>query len=126
MTNRLVVHLHRVYDDDPPTVGATYLVERLWPRGLRRDQVAMDGWLKDLAPSTELRRWFAHDSAKWHEFCRRYTAELDADPDAWRLLRDSTGDVTLLYSARDRERNSAVALRAYLLDRRAGTTAAGD
>ena len=118
MTNRTVVHVHRVYDSDPPTAGAVYLVERLWPRGLRRDQVVMDGWLKDVAPSTELRRWFAHDPAKWHAFCRRYTAELDANPHAWQPLRDSAGDVTLLYSARDRERNSAVALRAYLVERR--------
>ncbi len=84
----------------------------------------MDGWLKEVAPSTELRRWFADDPAKWHEFCRRYTAELDANPQAWRPLRDSTGDVTLLYSARDGERNSAVALRVHLLAQRAGSTSA--
>jgi uncharacterized protein YeaO (DUF488 family) len=84
----------------------------------------MDGWLKDAAPSTELRRWFAHDPSKWHEFCRRYTAELDANPHAWRPLLDSTGDLTLLYSARDREHNSAVALRAHILAQRAGSTSA--
>ena len=122
MTAGAAVRVHRVYDGAPATPGHVYLVERLWPRGLRRDQIAMDGWLKDAAPSTELRRWFAHDRAKWPEFCRRYTAELDANPQAWRPLLDSTGDLTLLYSARDREHNSAVALRVHILAQRAGST----
>ncbi len=123
MSNGSAVHLHRVYDADPPAGGAVYLVERLWPRGLRRDQIAMDGWLTEVAPSTELRRWFAHDPARWDEFCRRYAAELDANPRRWRSLRDHAGDLTLLYSARDREHNSAVALRSYLLARRADPVA---
>ncbi len=123
MTNGPAVHVHRVYDGDPPTAGSVYLVERLWPRGLRRDQVVMDGWLKEAAPSTELRRWFAHDPTKWHEFCRRYAAELDANPHAWAPLRDSAGVLTLLYSARDREHNSAVALRSYLLAGRSDVAA---
>jgi len=124
VTAGAAVRVHRVYDGDPPTAGSVYLVERLWPRGLRRDQIAMDGWLKDAAPSTELRRWFAHDPAKWHEFCRRYTAELDANPQAWRPLLATTSDLTLLYSARDREHNSAVALRVHILAQRGGSTSA--
>lgn len=111
------IRLSRVYDHEPHHSGATYLVERLWPRGVRRDELAMDGWCKDVAPSTQLRKWFAHDPSKWPEFQRRYTAELDANPEAWRSLADAAagGDLTLLYSSRDREHNNAVVLREYLL-----------
>ena len=114
-----VIGLARVYDQ-PGTAGRTFLVERLWPRGLRRDALRIEGWLKEVAPSTELRRWFAHDPAKWPEFRRRYAAELDARPQSWQpiLVAADSADVTLLYSARDRDRNSAVALRDYLEERR--------
>lgn len=118
------VRVHRVYDGAPAAPGQVYLVERLWPRGLRRDQIAMNGWLKDAAPSTELRRWFAHDRVKWPEFRRRYAAELDANPQAWHLLLTAAGDVTLLYSAQDRDHNSAVALRAHILARRGASDGA--
>jgi uncharacterized protein YeaO (DUF488 family) len=93
-----------------------FLVERLWPRGVRREELQADAWLKDVAPSTELRKWFSHDAAKWSEFRRRYNAELDANPQAWRVLADAAlaGDITLLYSSRDRDRNNAVVLRAAL------------
>jgi uncharacterized protein YeaO (DUF488 family) len=113
------IRLHRVYDKRPPTDGKTFLVERLWPRGVRRDELPVDAWCKGGAPSTELRRWFAHDPAKWPEFRHRYTAELTANPAGWRPVLDAVtaGDVTLLYSARDREHNSAVVLRDYLLAR---------
>jgi len=113
------IRLCRVYDDLPRPPGKVFLVERLWPRGIRRAELRLDGWLKDVAPSTELRTWFHHDPAKWEEFRRRYAAELDADPPAWQPLRDAAakGEVTLLYSSRDREHNNAVALRDYLLDR---------
>ena len=92
------------------------LVDRLWPRGLRRDEAKIDLWLKDVAPSVELRRWFGHDPERWEEFRRRYAAELDAAPEAWRKLLDAarTGPVVLLFSASDEEHNSAVALRDYL------------
>jgi len=111
------IRLSRVYDHDPHAAGRTFLVERLWPRGVRRDEVAIDGWCKDAAPSTELRKWFSHDPAKWTEFHRRYTAELDANPDAWQPLAVAArhGRLTLLYSSRDREHNNAVVLRDYLL-----------
>jgi uncharacterized protein YeaO (DUF488 family) len=110
------IRLSRVYDHEPRHTGRTFLVERLWPRGVRRDHLKMDGWLKDVAPSTELRRWFDHDPAKWAEFQRRYRAELDAHPQAWAPLVDAAraGAVTLLYSSRDREHNNAVVLRDYL------------
>ena len=108
-----MIALFRVYDADPPSGGHAFLVERLWPRGLRRDQIPMDDWLKDVAPSTELRQWFKHDPEKWIEFRRRYFLELDARPDAWAPLV-SPDRVILLYSSRDREHNNAVALRDYL------------
>jgi uncharacterized protein YeaO (DUF488 family) len=111
------IHLVRVYDHGSRSSGPVFLVERLWPRGVRRDEVEMDAWLKEVAPSTALRKWFAHDPAKWEEFRRRYFAELDAQPQAWQplLTAAAEGDVTLLYSSRDQEHNNAVALRDYLL-----------
>jgi uncharacterized protein YeaO (DUF488 family) len=111
-----VIHLARVYDPDDAGDGPRFLVERLWPRGVRRADLEFSGWLKDAGPSNELRRWFAHEPTKWDEFRRRYFAELDAHPEAWRSLRDAAaaGDVTLLYSSRDTEHNNAVALREYL------------
>lgn len=113
-----VVRLARVYDHEP-TRGATFLVERLWPRGVRREDLHLDGWCKDAAPSTELRKWFSHDPEKWAEFRRRYTAELDANPAGWQPLADAAArqSITLVYSSRDREHNNAVVLRDYLLAR---------
>jgi len=111
------IGLSRVYDHKPADRGSTFLVERLWPRGVRRDDIHLDGWCKDVAPSTELRKWFSHDPAKWAEFQRRYICELDANPQAWQPLVDAArnGDVTLLYSSRDRDHDNAVALRDCLL-----------
>ena len=106
------ITLVRVYE--PPASGRVYLVERLWPRGVRRDALRIDAWLKDAAPSAALRRWFGHDPAKWAEFRERYFDELDANPDAWRPLI-AEEPVTLLYSSRDREHNNAVALRDYVI-----------
>jgi len=113
------IRLSRVYDQQPRGSGRRFLVERLWPRGVRRDQLDIDDWCKDAAPSTELRRWFGHRAERWAEFRRRYRAELDARPEAWRPLLDAAraSEVTLLYSARDHDHNNAVALRDYLLDK---------
>lgn len=110
------IRLSRVYDHEPVGAGAAFLVERLWPRGVRREDLETDVWLKDVAPSTALRKWFNHDSAKWAEFRRCYTDELDANPQGWERLADAAraGDVTLLYSSRDRDHNNAVVLRDYL------------
>ncbi len=111
-----MLSIKRVYDAHSDDDGARYLVERLWPRGMRKEALIMDAWLKDVAPSDNLRRWFGHDPAKWDEFKRRYRAELDANPDAWKPLVEASrrGNVTLLFSARDTEHNNAVVLKTYL------------
>jgi uncharacterized protein YeaO (DUF488 family) len=111
-----MIKLKRVYESPEPTDGTRFLVERLWPRGMRKEALDLDGWLKDVAPSAPLRRWFGHDPARWEEFCRRYTAELSARPAAWQPIVDAArrNTVTLLFSAHDVEHNNAVVLRDYL------------
>ena len=113
------VRVKRVYEPAAPEDGHRFLVERLWPRGMREEDLRMEAWLKDVAPSPALRTWFAHDPAKWAEFQRRYRAELARHPEALDRLLESAQetDVTLLFSARDVERNSAVLLRDYLKER---------
>lgn len=114
-----MIRIKRVYDQNGPDDGSRFLVDRLWPRGLKKENLLLDGWLKDVAPSDELRRWFGHDPAKWEGFCRRYGAELEANSDAWRPLLDLSRkqDITLLYGAQDTEHNNAVALWMFLEDR---------
>jgi len=114
-----VIKLARVYDQASAGDRPRFLVERLWPRGVRRADLQLDDWVKDVGPSTELRRWFGHEPEKWDEFRRRYFAELDSRPEAWEPLRDAAdaGDITLLYSSHDAEHNNAVALREYLTAR---------
>ena len=106
----------RIYEPVEPSDGTRFLVERLWPRGIKKEKLELEAWLKDAAPSPALRKWFAHDPAKWGEFQKRYRAELDANRDAWRPILDAAkkGNVTLLYSARDIEHNSAILLKAFL------------
>ena len=106
----------RVYESATSSDGIRFLVDRLWPRGLKKEELKMKAWLKDVAPSPELRKWFAHEPARWHEFQKRYQAELKANPDAWKPLLEAAkqGDVTLLYSARDTEHNSALLLKEFL------------
>ncbi|CAL1241178.1 DUF488 domain-containing protein [Candidatus Methylocalor cossyra] len=115
----------RVYEAPAPGDGERFLVERLWPRGLRKQAVTMTAWVKDAAPSDGLRRWFGHDPSKWEEFRRRYFAELDEKAAALRPLVEAAarGTVTLLYSARDTEHNNAVALADYLNHRFLGPEA---
>jgi len=110
------IRVKRVYEPPAPEDGKRFLVERLWPRGFKKEELALDGWLRDVAPSDELRRWFRHDPQKWEEFQRRYFAELEAKPEVWRPLLETAraADVTLLYSARDEAHNNAVALKAFL------------
>jgi uncharacterized protein YeaO (DUF488 family) len=110
-----MIKVRRVYEPREPDDGTRFLVERLWPRGIKKEDLQMEGWLKELAPSDGLRRWFGHDPAKWREFRRRYFAELKTK-DACKRIRCAArhGNVTLLYSARDEEHNNALALRAYL------------
>lgn len=111
-----MIHLKRVYEPAGPEDGIRFLVERLWPRGVKKEALRMDAWLKDVAPSPELRQWFGHDPAKWVEFQKRYFAELDANPEAPQPIREAMrkGAVTFLFSSHDVEHNNAVALKAYL------------
>jgi uncharacterized protein YeaO (DUF488 family) len=96
--------------------GKKFLVDRLWPRGVKKVDLPLDGWLKDVAPSDELRRWFAHEPGRWEEFARRYGKELDQHPDAWKPISDAArrGRVVLVFAARDPEHNNAVVLRQYI------------
>lgn len=114
-----MLSVKRVYEVPGSGDGARYLVERLWPRGMKKENLIMEAWLKEVAPSNDLRRWFGHDPAKWDEFQRRYRAELESNPRAWKPLLEATrlGNVTLLYSARDTEHNNAIALKSYLEER---------
>src|SRR5688572_15687759 len=108
--------LKRAYEKAAPDDGIRFLVERLWPRGIKKSDLRIDAWLKDAAPSDSLRKWFAHDPKKWSEFQRRYFAELAGHPEACERIRSvgRHGRVTLVYSAHDTEHNNAVALRKYL------------
>jgi uncharacterized protein YeaO (DUF488 family) len=114
-----VIALGRVYDLPEQGAERRFLVERLWPRGIRRDALGLAEWLPDVGPSSPLRKWFGHDPQRWDEFRRRYFAELDGRPEAWRPLyaAAATGDITLLFSSRDVAHNNAVALREYLTSR---------
>ncbi|WP_374425627.1 DUF488 domain-containing protein [Paracoccus sp. (in: a-proteobacteria)] len=112
------IFIRRVYDAPAPDEGQRVLVDRLWPRGISHERLGEDTpWLKDIAPSDELRHWFDHDPAKWPEFQRRYAAELDTNPGPVAELRAmiARGAVTLLFAAHDAQHNNAVALRAYLM-----------
>jgi len=111
-----MITMQRANCPGPSQDGPRYLVDRLWPRGVKKAELHLDGWLKDVSPSNALRRRYHHDPTKWEEFRRRYFRELDANPAAWELLLQAArhGDVTLVYGAHDAERNNAVALKEYL------------
>jgi uncharacterized protein YeaO (DUF488 family) len=112
-----VIKLKRVYEAAEEDDGVRVLVDRVWPRGLSKERARVDLWIKELAPSTELRKWFAHDPAKWQEFRRRYHAELAEKDEALEQLQRTCYDnpvVALLFAAKDREHNNAVALKEYL------------
>ncbi|WP_026380637.1 DUF488 domain-containing protein [Afifella pfennigii] len=110
------IGLARAYDPPQKGEGARLLVDRIWPRGLSKEKLSCDDWIKEAAPSAELRRWFAHDAKKWAAFRARYEAELEERPEAVErcLAWCREGRVTLLFGAKDREHNQAVALRDYL------------
>jgi uncharacterized protein YeaO (DUF488 family) len=114
-----MIQIKRAYEGSNRGDGLRILVERLWPRGLTKARLAVDLWLKDVAPSAGLRKWFAHDPAKWNEFEQRYWKELQGNKEAVGFLQRKAkrGRVTLVYSARDEQHNGAVALKAFL-DRR--------
>jgi uncharacterized protein YeaO (DUF488 family) len=115
-----MIQLKRAYDRPSTADGVRILVERLWPRGLSKARADLDLWLKDVAPSTELRQWFGHDRARWAEFQKRYRKELRGKTEALRLLRQKSGQgaVTLIYAARDEKHNGALVLRDFLQGRK--------
>ncbi|HEV2664249.1 MAG TPA: DUF488 family protein [Blastocatellia bacterium] len=111
-----MIKLKRAYEKPARDDGERILVERLWPRGLTKQEAKIDLWLKDVAPSAELRRWFGHDPDKWDEFRKRYQKELKDKNDLIKLLKRKAkaGAITLIYSARDEEHNSALVLKQFL------------
>lgn len=119
------VHLKRAYEPSNSKDGHRILVDRLWPRGVSKAEADIDEWVKDLAPSTELRKWFGHDPERWDEFRRRYAEEIRGHAELLAHLRALAreGPVTLVYSARDELHNDAVVLREVLLGRRPGEVA---
>jgi uncharacterized protein YeaO (DUF488 family) len=108
--------IKRVYEKAEAGDGVRFLVERLWPRGIKKEKLKMNAWLKDAAPSPSLRKWYGHDVARWEEFRQRYRRELEDNPEAWMPILEAVkeGNVTLLYSARDTEHNSARVLKEFL------------
>ena len=111
------IRLKRAYEHPGEGDGKRILVDRLWPRGISKDDAAIDEWMKELSPSTELRKWYGHEPSRWDEFRKRYAEELRQSQTQFEHLRDLARDspVTLVYSARDETRNNAVALRDLLL-----------
>jgi uncharacterized protein YeaO (DUF488 family) len=122
-----MLKLKRAYDPASKTDGTRVLVERLWPRGLSKAKLRVDSWLKDVGPSTELRKWFSHDPEKWSRFRARYFRELDSQPSAWRPILSAArrGRVTLVYSSRDEQHNNAIALQDYLRAKLRGPARSG-
>lgn len=116
------VLIERAYDTEHHD-GTRILIDRIWPRGVKKEALKLDDWVKDVAPSNELRKWFDHDPERWEEFQKRYVEELEANEDGWqRLLRaqdENGGELVLIFGARDREHNNAVVLRDFLA-RKAG------
>jgi uncharacterized protein YeaO (DUF488 family) len=116
------VQLKRAYEPPAHGDGTRVLIDRLWPRGMTKKKAAIDEWLKDIAPSTTLRKWFGHDPARWQEFRRRYADEVRRNPDQFGILRELArkGPITLVFSAHDEIHNDAVVLRKLLLGRSVG------
>lgn len=111
-----MIRLKRVYEAPSRNDGERFLVERLWPRGVKKETLHVEAWIKDVAPSAELRKWFQHDPAKWDRFRERYFRELGTRPEVWQplLFRARSRTVTLVYSSHDTEHNNAVALKEFL------------
>jgi uncharacterized protein YeaO (DUF488 family) len=116
MSVAMTIRLKRVYEEPTAADGERTLVDRLWPRGLTKERARVDVWVKDVAPSTELRKWFGHDPSRWAEFQRRYRAELKGNPHGVAELRDAMkkGTVTLVFGAKDEQHNEAVVLLEWL------------
>lgn len=123
-----MIRIKRAYEPASPADGRRVLVERLWPRGVSKNELRLDEWAKAVAPSPGLRRWFGHDPARWTEFRRRYFEELRENEAAWRPLLSAArrGRITFVYAARDVDHNGAIALKAFLDQRlRRGTVSSG-
>ena len=112
----MAINIKRVYENPTQEDGTRILVDRLWPRGLTKEKASVDVWLKEIAPSTALRKWFGHDPAKWAEFKKRYHEELRKNPEQVSLLKEQIrkGAITLVYSAKDKEHNEALVLEELL------------
>jgi uncharacterized protein YeaO (DUF488 family) len=115
-SKRITIRIKRVYEEPDEADGRRILVDRLWARGLSKDKAKVDVWLKEIAPSTELRRWYGHDPDKWSEFKSRYSVELDANPgEVEEIIGEvQAGIVTFLYSSKEEQLNNAVALKEYI------------
>lgn len=111
-----MLQIKRAYEPAEKSDGDRFLIDRLWPRGVKKETLAIKAWLKDVAPSAGLRNWYHHEPARWDEFRRRYFKELEANPESWQPLLEAArrGKITLLYSARFTEQNNAVALKEFL------------
>lgn len=111
-----MINAKRVYDPAPAEDGQRFLVDRLWPRGVKKEALKIQAWIKEVAPSDDLRHWFGHAPDKWCEFNERYFAELGVKLETWQPLLEAArnGKITLLFSTREMQRNNAVTLRAYL------------
>lgn len=119
MARKSRISIRRIYEAPTASDGKRVLIDRIWPRGVRKDEAVFDEWLKDIAPSTELRKWFGHSPERWEKFRERYQAEIAANAEtseAFERLVElcRKGDVTLLYSARDEQHNNAVVLKELL------------
>jgi uncharacterized protein YeaO (DUF488 family) len=116
----MTIKIKRIYEAPEPNDGTRILVDRLWPRGMKKEKAYVDTWLKDIGPSTELRKWFGHDPERWTEFKAKYVDELKGKADQLSLIHEAAtqGAVTLLYAARDEQHNEAVILAELLKHRR--------
>jgi uncharacterized protein YeaO (DUF488 family) len=114
-----MITVKRAYESPAASDGQRFLVDRLWPRGVKKEELKLAGWVKEAAPSNELRKWFGHDPEKWDEFKQRYRTELEHSPETWRPLLEAAreGDLILVYSARNTQHNNALVLKAFLEDR---------
>ncbi len=113
-TCNCMVKVKRIYEQASPDDGRRILVDRLWPRGIKKDKADIDEWVKEIAPSNELRKWFSHEPSRWQEFKSKYKDELKGKTELVEKLRAGKGTTTLLFSARDAEHNNAVALKEIL------------
>ncbi len=116
-----MIKIKRAYDRMEKGDGKRFLIDGLWPRGVKKEELKVEEWNREVSPSPALRKWFKHDPAKWAEFQKRYAAELKKKPESWKPLSEASkaGNITLLYGARDTEHNNAVVLKHFLEEKKA-------